>query len=278
MSDRKEIKCRKALYLSVFAILAVLMLVIEIFQIKFSDDKTVHDIVYAISTRAIGSVICVMMMIYCSFGNLFSLRGKLNIKKYLLILPFWIVAINNFPFIGVINEEVTLVRGGVLVFLYAIQCFLTGLFEETAFRGCVFMLVLQGRRKTRADVFWSIIISSAIFGVTHIVNLFVGAGIAPVIRQLGYSFLIGAMCSVALILTKEIWSCVFLHAVFNFAGGVMPTLGKGSIWNLPTVILTAVIAVVVAVYGVAVFLKLDLSELDCFFEKEKLTLDGAEND
>ena len=119
------------------------------------------------------------------------------------------------------------------------------------------MLILEGKHRTKKDVFFSIIYSSLIFGAIHIVNLFAGSGIVPVIQQLGYSFLIGAMCAVALIITKNLWMSILLHACFNFAGGVIPTLGKGDIWDTPTIIITAVLAVIVTVYTVCVFIKFD---------------------
>jgi membrane protease YdiL (CAAX protease family) len=131
------------------------------------------------------------------------------------------------------------------------------------------MLILEGRHKTRKDVFWSIVYSSLIFGGIHIVNLFAGSSIVPVIQQLGYSFLIGAMCAVALIITRNIWMSVMLHATFNFAGGLIPTLGSGNIWDTATIIITAVLAVIVTVYMVMLFLRIDLSHIDEFFTKNK---------
>ena len=131
------------------------------------------------------------------------------------------------------------------------------------------MLILEGKHKTKKDVFFSIIYSSLIFGAIHIVNLFVGSGIVPVIQQLGYSFLIGAMCAVVLIITKKLWMSILLHACFNFAGGIIPNLGTGEIWDVPTIIITAVLALTVTVYMIFVFIRLDMSEIDSMFKKAK---------
>jgi membrane protease YdiL (CAAX protease family) len=126
----------------------------------------------------------------------------------------------------------------------------------------VFTAVL-GRKGNRAvDVFWSIVISSAVFALVHLLNLFAGAGIGSVILQVGYSFLIGGMCSVVLVKTKNIWYCVILHAVYNFAGGVVPECGGGEIWDTPTIILTAVVAVLVAVYVIFMLVKIKPCEVD----------------
>ena len=137
-----------------------------------------------------------------------------------------------------------------------------GFFEEIVFRGCVLTLVMKNRRKNTLDLFVSILISSAIFGVFHLVNIFAGASPAAVILQVGYSTLIGAMCAVVMMKTGCIWYCVLLHSVYNFCGGVIPRCGSGVIWDTPTVVLTAVVSVIVAVYVLYVFLRIRPDELD----------------
>lgn len=259
---------KKALYLSLFALFAVAVLAVEIFKIKITSDQVLNDLIYGSVTRLLGAAICLVMMSFCSFMHLLDPRKSSGAKAFLILIPCWLVVINNFPFIPVLNGNALLSYTWQYVLLYAVQCFSVGLFEEFAFRGCVFMLILEGRHKTRKDVFWSIVFSSLIFGGIHIVNLFAGAGIVPVLQQLGYSFLIGAMCAVALIMTKNIWLSVLLHACFNFAGGVIPTLGAGDIWDMPTIIITAVLAVIVTVYMIFVFLKIDISHIDEFFVKK----------
>ena len=257
---------KKRLYTFLFVSLILLMIAVEIFNMIFKNDSIEYNLIYNILTRAIGAAVCIVLMSYCSLLHLFSSFGKL--KDILLIIPCCLIAINNFPFISVVNNAVTLETKWYYILFFGIQCLLVGLFEETAFRGCVFVLLLEKRHKTRKDIFFSIVLSSLIFGGIHIVNLLVGAGIVPVALQLGYSFLIGAMCAVVLLVTKKIWLPILIHAVFNFAGGLIPTLGHGEIWNMPTIILTVVVSVLVAVYTVALFIKLDISKVDKIFSKK----------
>lgn len=259
---------KKRLYIVSFFVLLSLLLAIEVVNIYFANDTLEYELAYGIAARGVGAAICIIMMAYCSFTHLFSSFGRL--KDILLIIPCCLIAINNFPFISVFGGEAIIDTKWYFVVLYAIQCFLVGLFEETAFRGCVFMLILEKKHSTRKEIFYSIILSSFVFGAIHIVNLFVGAGIVPVVLQLGYSFLIGAMCAVVLLVTKRLWIPVIIHAVFNFAGGLVPTLGKGEIWPMSTVILTVVVSVLVAAYTVALFFKYDLSKMqEIFLKKEK---------
>ena len=259
---------KKRLYMISIVVLLVIFLAIEVLNIFFANDTNEYELIYGIATRGIGAAICILMMAYCSFTYLFSSFGKL--RDIVLIIPCCLIAINNFPFISVIDGTATLDAKWYLVFLLALQCFFVGVFEETAFRGCVFMLILEKRHSTKKDIFCSIILSSLVFGGIHVVNLFAGAGVVSVVLQLGYSFLIGAMCSVVLLVTKKLWLPILIHAVFNFAGALIPTLGKGEIWGTATVVLTVIVSVAVATYTVALFFKYDLRKMqELFANKEK---------
>ena len=85
--------------------------------------------------------------------------------------------------------------------------------------------------------------------------------------QIGYSFLIGGMCSVVLIKTANIWHCVAIHAIFNFSGAVVPTLGAGEIWDSLTIMITAIIAVITFVYMLVFFLRFDVRETERIYKK-----------
>ena len=157
-------------------------------------------------------------------------------------------------------------RASVYILWFVAECLAIGLFEELAFRGVIFLMFAERRYTTRKGLFWSLILSSAVFGGVHLINLLAGAGIGGVILQIGYSFLIGAMCSVVLLKTRNIWLCVVLHAVYDFCGNLMPILGGGTWWDTPTVIFTAVLAVATTVYLVWQFFKLDPDEVGQIFK------------
>ena len=264
MSSSKQ---NKRTYVILFAIFAALLLIVELFNFRHSGSTLEYRLVYGIFARLFGAAICIVLMSYCSYSYLFSFKG-IDTKGILLILPCVLIAVNNFPFVPVLSSGVEFSAKWYLVLLYAVECFLVGLFEETAFRGCVFMLVLEKRHKTKKDIFFSIIFSSLIFGAIHIVNLFAGSGIVPVILQLGYSFLIGSMCAVILLVTKNIWFSVVIHALFNFAGGVMPTfVSNFKIWTVGEIILTVVVSLIVAAYVIIMFFKYDLKKLQKILNK-----------
>ena len=153
--------------------------------------------------------------------------------------------------------------------MFALVCVCTGLFEEIAFRGCIFTTALREGRKTRAGVFFAIVISSAVFAAVHILNLFAGAGIGFVALQIGYSFLIGALCAVVYIRSTNIWYAVILHSVYNFAGSVVNECGSGEIWTVPQIIFTAIVSVCVGIYVIYQFFKIDDRDIDKILNVDK---------
>ena len=59
------------------------------------------------------------------------------------------------------------------------------------------------------------------------------------------------MLAVVLLCTGSLALCIVLHAVYNFGGLLVPTLGYGAfadLWNVPTIVVTALIAVAAIVF------------------------------
>ncbi len=259
---------RKALLIVAVISLAIL-LALELTHNKIFAEGQYSKEIYNIFTRYLGGIACLIFVYLYSVK--WILRPAVSVRGLLVFLPCMAVAVNNFPIITFFSGEAYIEKDLAPILLYAILCLGVGFFEEMAFRGCVFPIILQRRGNTWKDVFVSTVFSSLIFGVVHIVNLFVGADIVSVILQIGYSFLIGGMCSVILIKTHNIWYCVILHAVYNFCGGVVPNCGGGTIWNAPEIALTAVVAVIVAIYVVYLLIKIQPREIQVFLSNESGT-------
>ena len=188
----------------------------------------------------------------------------------LYAIPPFLVVVNNMPLLSMIWGDAYVVHSAPVYWVwFALECLAIGLFEELAFRGVIFLMFAEKRHATRKGLFWSLVLTSAVFGAVHLVNVLMGAGIGAVILQIGYSFLIGAMCSVVLLKTRNIWICVALHAIYDFCGTMMPTLGGGTWWDTPTVIFTAVLAVVTAIYLIRQFFVLDLSRVQEIYRGDR---------
>ena len=252
---------RKACLIIIFASIPVLLW-LEIARPVLSHDPILAPLISMTFTRSIGALVFFTLLLGEGYHVLNPIR-KPFLKSLLFIIPPLLVVVNNMPILSMIRGDAYLVhKAPVYLIWFAAECLAIGLFEELAFRGTIFLLFAEKRHTTRKGLFLSLILTSAVFGVVHLVNLFMGAGVGSVILQVGYSFLIGAMCSVVLLKTHNIWLCVLLHAIYDFSGTLIPTLGAGTWWDTPTVIFTAALAVATTAYLVWHFFRLNIREVE----------------
>ena len=268
-SSRSPHRCgylSRRVCLAVILVAVPLLLWLEVGKPAFTEDKVLAPLMSMTLTRLMGAVVFLTLLLYEGYHVIHPMQ-KPFWQGLLFTLPPFLVVVNNMPILSMIWGDAYLVYNTpVYILWFAAECLAIGLFEELAFRGVIFLIFAEKRHTTRKGLFWSLILSSAVFGGVHLINLAAGAGIGGVILQIGYSFLIGAMCSVVLLKTRNIWLCVALHAIYDFCGTLMPTLGGGTWWDIPTVIFTALLAVATAVYLVWQFFRLDLHEVGKIFK------------
>lgn len=252
---------------ALIALAVVALLWFELGKPTLSDDPLLQELMTMTLTRLIGALLFLCILIWRGYRVLAPFR-KGFARALLFSLPALAVVINNAPILSMIRGDAYLVHTAPRYMLWFVaECVAIGLFEELAFRGVILLSVAEGRHKSRFDLFLCIILSSAVFGAVHMANLLSGAGFGAVLRQIGYSFLIGAMCSVVLYRTHNIWLCVILHAVYDFSGSLMPTLGAGHWWDTPTVVFTVLLAVAVAVFYVVALWRTDPNSLKRIFSE-----------
>lgn len=238
------------------------LLFFELGKPVLSEDATLQKLYTMTATRGIGGIVFLAILVYLGYRVMNPLQKPFG-KALLFCLPAALVVVNNMPILSMIRGDAYFVHSEPwYIMWFALECFAIGLFEETAFRGVALLLIAEKRRTTKKGLFASILLSSAVFGVIHLANILAGASPGAVFLQIGYSFLIGAMCSVVLLKTGNLWFCVILHAVYDFSGNLMPTLGAGTWWDTPTVIFTALLAVFTTVFYVVAFIRLDPQETE----------------
>ncbi len=248
------------------AVAAPLLLLIE-YGAPLTDDPVLQPIMQMALTRLLAAAVFFVIFLTQGYRVLNPLRPPFG-KSLLYILPPLAVVINNLPILSLCSGDAYIVHGDAVYFVwFALECLAIGLFEEVTFRGVILLRFAEKRRQTHGQLLLSILLTSAVFGAMHLINLFAGAGFPAVLMQIGYSFLIGAMCSVVLFKTANLWLCVALHAIYDFCGMLLPTLGDGSWWDTPTVIFTALLAVATTVYMVVLFARMKPSEMDRIYQK-----------
>ncbi len=191
----------------------------------------------------------VFLLLLWELGMQHLLHGIAAPKGRALVfcLPALCIALNNFQFLPLLTQDATLTITREALGMLLVYALSVGLYEEILFRGCLFPLILQCLGKRRGAPLLAILGTSAVFALLHLVNLPVW-GAAAVLRQIGYSFLIGAMCAVILLRTSNLWICIFLHGLYDFAGGLMGSFAVGAIWTIPEIVLTACVSVGVACF------------------------------
>ena len=252
---------------TVIAAATGLLLWFEIGKPVLTDDEILQPVMTMTLTRLAGAAVFLCILLWRGYRVMNPFRRPF-FRSLAISLPAWAVVINNAPLLSLRwgNAYLTHTQPHYLLWFGA-ECLAIGLFEEFAFRGVILLSFAETRRSTRFDLFKCILLTSAVFGAVHLANLFAGAGIGAVIRQIGYSFLIGAMCSVVLYRTANLWLCVLLHAVYDFAGDLIPTLGGGTWWDTPTVVFTVILAVAVTVFYVTVLWRTEPATLNRIYHE-----------
>ena len=238
---------KKNWFALIIAVPSIALVALETVGVTYSADPIINNLLRVIVTRFVGCLVFIPLAIYMKY-NVFRLAKENRAKVLLCTLVPLAVVVKNFPIIGVISGNAYVTSPSWYIALFALEALMIGLFEEFAFRGVLLPFVLENRSSSRKSIFWATVISSAAFGGIHIFNLFAGAGIGGVLLQIGYSFLIGGMCAIVLLYTRCIWICVLLHAIYDYCGYLIPTLGEGIIWDPLTVTITTALGVFALVF------------------------------
>ena len=99
--------------------------------------------------------------------------------------------------------------------------FLIGVAEEGLFRGIVHELFADIFSKTsRKGVYLAIVVSSVVFGLCHLTNLFApGISVAAVMLQVVSAMAMGmVLCAIKFRSQGSIWPSIVLHALIDASG------------------------------------------------------------
>ncbi len=236
-------KYRDIMEIVVIVVLCAVMAILDFLPIKYTSDEVKNGLISDTMPLIIGTAAVIWLMI----------RGKTGLfgrpTKLLFLIPCIFVAVDNFPFPSYLAGKSQLLYTDVDKWLwFAGFCIFVGIFEECVFRGIVFPLLAGCFSSDKKGLLKTFFISSVIFGGMHLFNIFAGAGIGPTFLQAGYSTLIGGLCAFALMKTKNVLLPAFVHGLYDFCGLMLPKLGSGAVFDIPTVILMAIVGVSVGIF------------------------------
>ena len=172
--------------LAIILIAIPLLLWLEMARPTLSEDPVLAPLVNMTLTRGLGAAVFLALLLNEGFRILNPLQ-KPFWRSMLFALPPFLVVVNNLPILSLLSGDAYVIHSAPVYWIwFALECLAIGLFEELAFRGVIFLLFAEKRRTTRKGLFWSLILTSAVFGAVHLLNVLMGAGIGGVILQIGY--------------------------------------------------------------------------------------------
>jgi len=191
------------------------------------------------------------IIILTGFGYQGIFRFKEPLKALLMMIPALIISINNFPIIAFCDGRAQLIDPGYRVFLFLMESLSVGFFEEILFRGVILILLIQRYSQQKHGLLISVILSSVLFGMVHLINLWNGASLFDTLLQVGYSTLMGMLWAVMYLRTQNLWLTMILHATYNFFGQVMFYLGTvNGRYDTYTIGITIILGCFVALYAI----------------------------
>ncbi len=254
IQDAKKTPFSHIIIITLFAIGLISVPLDRLFSL-FIENKLTSLLIGGTVMRVIVAIIALVFIFKYGFHKQFLAFS--GVKSIWIIVPALIVAINNAPIIGLITGNVTIEESTLNITLYVFYCISIGFAEELSFRGLIFPLCMKITGDKKHGAFWGIALNAAVFSLSHLVNLFNGASILAVLMQVGYTFLIGALCAIVFAVTKNVFSAVAVHIVYDVGGLMCANIANGNQWDLTTIIITAVIGVIVCAYMVVKVFCLD---------------------
>jgi membrane protease YdiL (CAAX protease family) len=118
--------------------------------------------------------------------------------------------------------------------LYGMETFSSAMFEEVLFRGLILGVLLNKYYNSNNGILKSVIISSLIFGLIHIVNIWTQpyqTFTRGTVNQVYAAFCIGVMYSSIYLKTRNIIVLGVLHFISNFFAGIVELMGSETIVN-----------------------------------------------
>lgn len=217
---------RDILIAVLFVLACGVFFIFEIDAVRLSPDDKANILYKGALSRALACIPLIIIAVMLDSKKMFYGHNKPLWLNLAWCLPALAVVVVNFPFYALISGSARLDRFDLMLPL-ALECLAIGLMEEFIFRGLFQPLFFDVFKNKKYSSLIAVAVCSALFGLWHLANLFSGAAIGPTLLQVVYSFLIGAMLSAVFLKVGNIFPCVVLHALFDFGGYIVPTLGSG---------------------------------------------------
>ncbi len=178
---------------------------------------------FAFSTQAAMTVFLLCLVALCGQWRIFR-QKRLPFYKGLIPGAYMLV-------ISLVSVSADLMQAegfssGQTIVFSIFYFILIGVNEELIFRGIVADLVLRffkDKTEGRRAFVLAAVVSSAIFSLSHLLNIRYADAYGVVIQMAG-AFLMGMVLTVVYYRSRNIWCVIFIHAVNDIAGAFSVTV------------------------------------------------------
>ncbi len=213
-------------------------------------------------------LVMLLLMRLLRMGYIFSPR-RAGFRACLLpTLPIAIYYTLALLSIAILYSDMPL-RSGSEILWYVLCMLAIGITEELVFRGLITRMLYDRYGHTSVGVWLSVLTSSLLFGLVHLINASSGAALSGVLIQVVAATALGMCFSAIYLRTGSLWTVALLHSYMDFCalmdsgiydlGSITETLSNYDLSNL----------VAAVVYGALALFLLRPSQL------QRITLPGA---
>lgn len=194
---------------------------------------------FGVITELVLTLLLVVLVSRMKWWRAIGYRKATRPSMLLLFLPALVLPIGNLTFGMAVSALPALLN-------FALLAAASGFVEETVFRGLMLRAFLPRGR-------WqAVLISTAFFGFTHIINVFAGYEPLYAVIQVGYALAIGFGFGAMAVKGRLLWPLVIAHALGNF----FAFINSGEI-GLQLYLVSAVYILLFGGYGLYLMLQKD---------------------
>jgi uncharacterized protein len=97
----------------------------------------------------------------------------------------------------------------------ALSSLMIGVLEETSLRGLVLVALVRAWGATSSGLIRAVVVSSSVFGVLHLVNLF-HSPVIPTLLQVAFATFIGICFAGVFLRTRALLALIVIHSLIDF--------------------------------------------------------------
>lgn len=187
-------------------------------------------------------------------------------KSFLMVIPALVLSINFLPIVSILNGNIKYVADGTSgIIWYLAYTISLGLFESLLFCGLVFPLLLYLFKDKKYSVIYAALVSAGLFALSNLTGLLYSASLTSTFLHVGFGFLMGFVFAVSKSVTRNLFTAIILHCVYNVGEFLLSKeigIAIGNMWNTITIVLMVVLIVAVISYTIYLAFKLDHDEVE----------------